>query len=134
MHASALISNFNLPSEDARAPEALEPLTVRQTAKLASVFCLIWFAANWSVNASLEFTSVASSTILSSTSGEHLIRSGYATTTYVNDVGFFTLVAGRVFKVETMSIVKITAVITRYDRSILSKYPVDFPSLKVSWE
>ncbi|KAI5124626.1 hypothetical protein M0805_004236 [Coniferiporia weirii] len=96
VHASALISNFRPPPEDACASEALEPLTVRQTAKLASVFCLIWFAANWSVNMSLEFTSVASSTILSSTSG------------------FFTLVVGGVFKVETMSIVKIMAVITSF--------------------
>ena len=32
-------------------------------------FCLIWFAANWTVNASLDCTSVASATITSSMSG-----------------------------------------------------------------
>ncbi|THH07613.1 hypothetical protein EW145_g3249 [Phellinidium pouzarii] len=99
MHTTTLISNIRTPSifaEDACRSEGLEPLTTRQTAKLALAFCLIWFAANWSVNASLEFTSVASSTILSSTSG------------------FFTLVMGRVFKVETMSLVKIIAVTTSF--------------------
>jgi len=45
------------------------PLDVYQTAELAFVFCLLWFVANWSVNASLDYTSVASATILTSTSG-----------------------------------------------------------------
>jgi hypothetical protein len=48
----------------------LPPLTVSETAKLASIFCIFWFAANWTVNASLGFTSVASTTILSSMSGK----------------------------------------------------------------
>jgi len=45
------------------------PLDVYQTAELAFVFCLVWFVANWSVNASLDYTTVASTTILASTSG-----------------------------------------------------------------
>lgn len=47
----------------------LPPLNKKQTVELAFAFCFIWFIANWSVNASLAYTSVASATILSSTSG-----------------------------------------------------------------
>lgn len=39
---SALLANFHAPSvlsEDIRGTESLEPLTTRETAKLASVFC-----------------------------------------------------------------------------------------------
>jgi solute carrier family 35 protein F5 len=50
-------------------PGELPPLTVHETGKLAFIFCLLWFMANWSVNASLDYTSVASTTILSSLSG-----------------------------------------------------------------
>ena len=39
------------------------PLDVYQTAELAFIFCLLWFVANWSVNASLDYTTVASATI-----------------------------------------------------------------------
>ena len=49
------------------------PLTTIQTAQLASVFCFYWFIANWSVNASLKYTSIGSSTVLASTSGMQLI-------------------------------------------------------------
>ena len=48
---------------------ALPPLTTKQTAQLALSFCLLWFIANWTLNASLELTSVASATILSTMSG-----------------------------------------------------------------
>ncbi|TBU46107.1 hypothetical protein BD309DRAFT_954822 [Dichomitus squalens] len=73
-----------------------QPLTIRETAQLAAVFCLLWFIANWTVNASLDYTSVASATILSSMSG------------------FFTLAIGRVFKVESLTLVKIGAVFTSF--------------------
>ncbi|KJA29129.1 hypothetical protein HYPSUDRAFT_32483 [Hypholoma sublateritium FD-334 SS-4] len=74
----------------------LLPLTDIQTAHLAFTFCLIWFIANWSVNASLGYTSVASATILSSMSG------------------FFTLTIGRIFRVEKLSLIKIGAVCTSF--------------------
>ena len=45
------------------------PLTTNQTAALALVFCGLWFSANWSMNAALGYTSVSSTTILSSMSG-----------------------------------------------------------------
>jgi len=79
------------------APEdPLAPLTDRQTANLAVAFCLLWFIANWTVNASLGYTSVASATVLSSMSG------------------FFTLGIGRVFGVERMTAVKVVAVCTSF--------------------
>ncbi|KAH9847389.1 hypothetical protein C2E23DRAFT_520200 [Lenzites betulinus] len=73
-----------------------KPLTTRETAQLAAVFCFLWFIANWTVNASLDFTSVASATILSSMSG------------------FFTLGIGRIFRVESLTLVKIAAVFTSF--------------------
>lgn len=76
---STIITSFRAPSimtEDLTAHKDLEPLTTKETAKLASVFCIFWFIANWSVNLSLDFTSVASATILSSTSGAYLITGG----------------------------------------------------------
>ncbi|KAG8886187.1 hypothetical protein FRB97_007225 [Tulasnella sp. 331] len=86
-----------LGSESQHSPptsEDLPPLTTRETARLASIFCFFWFIANWSVNASLDFTSVASSTILSSMSG------------------FFTLGVGRLLGVETFTLWKLGAVLT----------------------
>ncbi|KAJ2956162.1 hypothetical protein NQZ79_g7957 [Umbelopsis isabellina] len=49
--------------------EQLDKLTIRETVKLSLTFCFIWFLANWSTNASLAYTTVGSSTILSSMSG-----------------------------------------------------------------
>ncbi|PPQ70973.1 hypothetical protein CVT26_014239 [Gymnopilus dilepis] len=80
---------------------SLPPLTERETAKLAFAFCLIWFAANWSVNASLVYTSVASATILSSMSG------------------FFTLAFGRLFRVEVLTLLKVGAVFTSFTGVVL---------------
>ena len=42
---------------------------LRQTFKIAAQFCPLWFMANYFYNLSLTLTSIASSTILSSTSG-----------------------------------------------------------------
>ncbi|KIP06510.1 hypothetical protein PHLGIDRAFT_30444 [Phlebiopsis gigantea 11061_1 CR5-6] len=81
--------------------ETLPPLTLRQTAKLAGWFCFLWFIANWSLNAALEYTSVASATILSSMSG------------------LFTLAIGRLFRVESLTLVKIMAVLTSFGGVIL---------------
>lgn len=79
------------------SPESdLAPLTTNETAQLAIIFCFFWFIANWSVNASLNFTSVASATVLSSMSG------------------FFTLGIGRIFRVEKLTLLKIAAVITSF--------------------
>ncbi|KDR85102.1 hypothetical protein GALMADRAFT_233728 [Galerina marginata CBS 339.88] len=94
LHAT-LPSELSVTNHIVQEP-ALAPLTDRQTAHLAFTFCLIWFIANWSVNASLGYTSVASATVLSSMSG------------------FFTLAIGRLFRVETLTFLKIGAVCTSF--------------------
>ncbi|KAH8998925.1 vacuolar membrane protein [Lactarius hatsudake] len=82
-------------------PATLPPLTTRETAQLASAFCFLWFLANWSLNAGLGLTSVASATILSSMSG------------------FFTLILGRIFRIDNFTIAKIGAVATSFTGVIL---------------
>ncbi|KIK99044.1 hypothetical protein PAXRUDRAFT_823217 [Paxillus rubicundulus Ve08.2h10] len=76
-------------------------LTPEETAKLALYFCFLWFIANWSLNAALAYTSVASATVLSSMSG------------------IFTLAVGRIFRVETLTLVKIGAVLTSFGGVVL---------------
>jgi solute carrier family 35 protein F5 len=44
-------------------------LDERETFKLAAFFVVIWFGANYSINAGLSLTSVSSATILATTSG-----------------------------------------------------------------
>ncbi|KZT30506.1 hypothetical protein NEOLEDRAFT_1053087 [Neolentinus lepideus HHB14362 ss-1] len=96
-------SDMHVPVAATRIPppDELPPLTTAQTAQLAFAFCFIWFIANWSVNASLNLTSVASATILSSTSG------------------FFTLGIGRIFHVEKLTMAKVAAVLTSFAGVIL---------------
>lgn len=77
------------------------PLTVKETARLALEFCFLWFIANWTLNAALAYTSVASATILSGMSG------------------MFTLAVGRIFRVEALTLVKIGAVLTAFAGVIL---------------
>jgi len=74
----------------------LPPLTESETASLSLQFWLLWFLANWTLNASLEFTSVASSTVLASTSG------------------FFTLLVTWVFRMEQVSRTKIIGVLASF--------------------
>jgi solute carrier family 35 protein F5 len=52
--------------EDAPLPK----LTVRETAEIAAWWSAVWFLANWSLNAALAWASVASVTILSSTTSK----------------------------------------------------------------
>ena len=49
-------------------PDLRTQLTFRQTARLSLEFCILWFLANYFVVAALEHTTVASGTILTSTS------------------------------------------------------------------
>ncbi|GAA5928197.1 DMT family transporter [Sporobolomyces koalae] len=69
------------------------PLSTRETARLALAFCALWFAANWAMNAALGYTSVSSTTILTSMSG------------------FFTLAAGAAIGVESFTAGKLLAVV-----------------------
>lgn len=64
------VERFRSPSST-HAGHVHDKLSTRETASLAAVFCFAWFAANWSVNASLGLTSVGSSTILAGMSGRH---------------------------------------------------------------
>lgn len=72
------------------------PLTLRETAKLSGVFCALWFVANFSTNASLSYTSVASQTILSSTSS------------------FFTLFIGAILHVESVNSSKLLGLLISF--------------------
>lgn len=75
------------------ARSKLPPLTVRETAWLSLEFCILWFLANYFVAACLEYTTVASSTILTSTSS------------------IFTLLFGTIFRVEKFTLRKLLGVL-----------------------
>lgn len=64
-------------------------LSLKDTVKLSAQFCILWFLANFATNASLAYTSVASQTMLSSTSS------------------FFTLFIGALGNVETVTTSKL---------------------------
>lgn len=76
-------------------------LSVPETAKLSFEFCLLWFAANYLVAGCLEYTSVASSTILTSTSS------------------IFTLLFGALVRVERFSYKKLIGVLASFAGIIL---------------
>ncbi|KAJ2782383.1 hypothetical protein H4R18_002316 [Coemansia javaensis] len=75
------------------AAAAAARLSVRETVRLGVQFAFIWFAANVTQNASLAYTSVASSSILCSTSG------------------LFTLAIGAASGVERFSAARLAAVL-----------------------
>ena len=71
------ISGQRLLVDDEDSIEALDPPTAKktdeklslgETARLSLEFCMLWFAANYFASACLEYTSVGSVTILTSTS------------------------------------------------------------------
>ncbi|KAK5162226.1 hypothetical protein LTS14_000572 [Recurvomyces mirabilis] len=116
------LSEENLLSEgvvdsqelDSKRVVATEPsrsrstkLTLPQTARLSLEFCILWFVANYFVAACLSYTTVASSTILTSTSS------------------IFTLLFGVLFRVERFSLRKLIAVITALGGVVLIS-SVDF--------
>lgn len=70
-----------------------DQLNFGETAWLSLEFCMLWFVANYLVAACLEYTSVASSTILTSTSS------------------IWTLLFGAMFRVEKFSIKKLLGVL-----------------------
>lgn len=69
-------------------------LSIRETAVLSLEFCLLWFLANYFVAACLEYTSVASSTILTSTSS------------------IWTLIFGAMLRVENFTLKKLVGVLS----------------------
>ncbi|KAI9733200.1 MAG: hypothetical protein M1818_007318 [Claussenomyces sp. TS43310] len=74
-------------------PALQDVLSVRETIVLSLEFCLLWFVANYFVAACLKYTSVASSTIITSTSS------------------IWTLIFGAMFRVERFSFKKLTGVL-----------------------
>lgn len=76
--AEVLLGDDIHRSQDLSAlrPEEQDGLTLRSTATLALEFCLLWFLANYFAAACLEYTTVASSTILASTSSIWTLLSG----------------------------------------------------------
>ncbi|KAI9025875.1 hypothetical protein CLU79DRAFT_743583 [Phycomyces nitens] len=85
-------------------PQIQPKLSDRETIKLSLTFCLLWFCANYTNNASLAYTSVGSSTILSSMSG------------------LFTLAIGTIFRVERLTWVKAAAVCISFSGVVLVSY------------
>ncbi|CEG83249.1 hypothetical protein RMATCC62417_17207 [Rhizopus microsporus] len=79
-------------------------LGTAETIRLALIFCLLWFMANYTTNASLAYTSVTSSTILSSMSG------------------LCTLAIGALVGVEPFSLIKMLAVCTSFIGVIIVTY------------
>lgn len=75
---------------------SLPPMTIRETAREAMNFCLLWFVANYFSNAALQYTNVPSFTIISSMSG------------------FFTLFLGVCVGVEKFAWIKLGALIISY--------------------
>lgn len=75
------------------ASQYLEPLTLLETARLALPFCFLWFPANYFSSGCLEYTTVASATILTSTSS------------------IWTLLIGTMYAVEKFTLRKLVAVI-----------------------
>ncbi|UPX14941.1 uncharacterized protein EKO05_0005411 [Ascochyta rabiei] len=69
-----------------------EGLTLQETAKLALEFCILWFLANYFAAACLSYTTVASSTILASTSS------------------IWTLLCGSLLRVERFTLRKLMGV------------------------
>ncbi|KAI6142983.1 hypothetical protein BKA82DRAFT_4187385 [Pisolithus tinctorius] len=92
------------PSDFQRSYNETSRLTPQETAWLALYFSFLWFTANWSFNAALAYTSVASATVLSSMSG------------------IFTLVVGRVFHVEAIAMVNIGAVLLSFGGVVLVSF------------
>lgn len=71
-------------------------LSLPETIRLSAQFCILWFLANFATNASLAYTSVASQTILSSTSS------------------FFTLFIGALFQVESINKMKLLGALVSF--------------------
>jgi solute carrier family 35, member F5 len=72
-HASFPPSSSSSPAPSPSPPPSTQPqqhrrLSLLQTAKLSAEFSVLWFAANYFAAACLEYTTVGSATILTSTS------------------------------------------------------------------
>lgn len=80
-------------SDEPLRDASTEKLSFRETAILSLEFCMLWFVANYFASACLEYTSVASVTILTSTSS------------------VWTLIFCAIFRVEAFSLRKLIGVL-----------------------
>ena len=97
-------SSNNFPSAlvvEENSATQKETLNVLETAWISFEFSMLWFLANYFVAACLEYTSVASSTILTSTSS------------------IFTLIFGAIFHVESFTTKKLLGVLASFTGIIL---------------
>lgn len=97
-HSRLLGSTDDLESQE---QENEDKLSASETAKLSLEFSLLWFIANYLVAGCLEYTSVASSTILTSTSS------------------IFTLLFGALIRVESFTMRKLIGVLASFIGIIL---------------
>ncbi|KAI5243879.1 hypothetical protein E4T47_05156 [Aureobasidium subglaciale] len=74
-HPNDTASQKHIPIND---HQSIVPLSLGDTARLSLEFCILWFLANYFVAACLEHTTVASSTILTSTSSIFTLLLGCA--------------------------------------------------------
>jgi solute carrier family 35, member F5 len=81
--------------------ESNERLNFRETLVLSAEFCLLWFLANYFASACLEYTSVASVTILNSTSS------------------VWTLILGAFFGIEPFTLRKLIGVLASFAGVVL---------------
>ncbi|MCJ1224270.1 hypothetical protein MMC12_000914 [Toensbergia leucococca] len=91
-------------SEDVKVIVVEDILDVRETAKLSLEFCMVWFVANYFAAACLGYTTVASSTILTSTSG------------------IWTLLFGVLMRVEKFSFRKLFGVLVSLTGIVLTSF------------
>ena len=66
--SSRLMVDDSMTSAGSKDTDIPDRLNIRETAWLSFEFCILWFLANYFIAACLEYTTVASSTIISSTS------------------------------------------------------------------
>ncbi|QHS72621.1 Thi74p [Saccharomyces paradoxus] len=86
---SELLPLINSGSSNSSNSSSLVDMRVKDTMRLSVLFCVLWFVANLAANSALSYTTVASSTILSSTSS------------------FFTLFLATSLGIETFSMKKL---------------------------
>ncbi|CAO3624045.1 unnamed protein product [Cunninghamella echinulata] len=98
-------SSIRQPSElETTKSHLSDKLSTLETIKLSLAFCILWFFANYTTNASLAYTSVGSSTILASMSG------------------LFTLGIGAMFNVEKINLIKLISVCISFIGVVLVSY------------
>ena len=93
-------------AQDLQGSMTKDKFTLVETAKLSFLFCFLWFPANYFAAACLEYTTVASATILAATSS------------------IWTLLIGTLFAVERFTIRKLVGVLASLAGIVLI-YSVD---------